>query len=150
MFFLLQMSALKSANKELKGMMKTVKIQDIDVFTWLALMFLITFHFVWSFLEYSYVENWFIFHFFQNLQDEMMDLMDVSNEIQESLGRSYSVPDDIDEEELMGGKFIVPYTTVSKKNLSTTNINCKSRYYRILCCFYTFLPVWETIILLVI
>jgi hypothetical protein len=25
------MSALKSANKELKGMMKTVKIQDIDV-----------------------------------------------------------------------------------------------------------------------
>ncbi|KAL6124768.1 hypothetical protein ACLB2K_077278 [Fragaria x ananassa] len=61
------MTALKSANKELKGMMKTVKIQDID-----------------------------------NLQDEMMDLMDVSNEIQETLGRSYSVPDDIDEEELMG------------------------------------------------
>ncbi|KAL6977085.1 hypothetical protein U1Q18_025879 [Sarracenia purpurea var. burkii] len=61
------MSALKSANKELKGMMKTVKIQDID-----------------------------------NLQDEMMDLMDVSTEIQESLGRSYSVPDDLDEEELMG------------------------------------------------
>ncbi|PRQ56089.1 putative Snf7 family protein [Rosa chinensis] len=62
-----EMTALKSANKELKGMMKTVKIQDID-----------------------------------NLQDEMMDLMDVSNEIQETLGRSYSVPDDIDEEELMG------------------------------------------------
>ncbi|KAL6989191.1 hypothetical protein U1Q18_014944 [Sarracenia purpurea var. burkii] len=61
------MSALKSANKELKGMMKTVKIQDID-----------------------------------NLQDEMMDLMDVSHEIQETLGRSYNVPDDIDEEDLMG------------------------------------------------
>lgn len=61
------MTALKSANKELKGMMKTVKIQDID-----------------------------------NLQDEMMDLMDVSNEIQETLGRSYNVPDDIDEEDLMG------------------------------------------------
>ncbi|KAL1546102.1 vacuolar protein sorting-associated protein 60.1-like [Salvia divinorum] len=61
------MSALKSANKELKGMMKTVKIQDID-----------------------------------SLQDEMMDLMDVSNEIQESLGRSYNVPDDIDEDDLMG------------------------------------------------
>ena len=28
-----------------------------------------------------------------------MDLMDMSNEIQESLGRSYNVPDDIDEEE---------------------------------------------------
>ncbi|XP_019079550.2 vacuolar protein sorting-associated protein 60.2 [Vitis vinifera] len=32
----------------------------------------------------------------------MMDLMDISNEIQESLGRSYNVPDDIDEEELLG------------------------------------------------
>ncbi|CAI9302010.1 unnamed protein product [Lactuca saligna] len=65
--YLHEMSALKSANKELKGMMKTVKIQDID-----------------------------------NLQDDMMELMDVSNEIHESLGRSYSVPDDIDEEDLMG------------------------------------------------
>ena len=37
-----------------------------------------------------------------NLQDEMMDLMDVSNEIQETLGRSYNVPDDIDEDDLMG------------------------------------------------
>ncbi|GFS41496.1 SNF7 family protein [Actinidia rufa] len=63
------MSALKSANKELKGMMKTVKIQEID-----------------------------------SLQDEMMDLMDVSNEIQESLGRNYNVPDDIDEEDLMGAQ----------------------------------------------
>ncbi|CAI9268982.1 unnamed protein product [Lactuca saligna] len=46
---LLQMGS----NKELKGLMKTVKIQDID-----------------------------------NLQDEMMDMMDISSEIQESLGRS--------------------------------------------------------------
>lgn len=58
---------MKSANKELKGMMKTVNIQDVD-----------------------------------NLQDELTDLMDVSNEIQETLGRSYGVPDDVDEEELMG------------------------------------------------
>ncbi|CAI9260093.1 unnamed protein product [Lactuca saligna] len=41
------------SNKELKGMMKTVKIQDI-----------------------------------YNFQDEMMDMMDISSEIQESLGRS--------------------------------------------------------------
>lgn len=27
----LQMAAMKSANKELKGMMKTVSIQDVDV-----------------------------------------------------------------------------------------------------------------------
>ncbi|KAK9078702.1 hypothetical protein SSX86_002759 [Deinandra increscens subsp. villosa] len=37
-----------------------------------------------------------------SLQDEMMDMMDISNEVQESLGRSYSVPDDIDEDELLG------------------------------------------------
>lgn len=37
----------------------------------------------------------------------MMDLMDVSNEIQETLGRSYNVPDDIDEDELLGGKITV-------------------------------------------
>lgn len=39
----------------------------------------------------------------QSMQDEMIDMMDISTEIQESLGRSYNVPDDIDEEELMGG-----------------------------------------------
>uniref|UniRef100_A0A7C9CMT3 Uncharacterized protein n=1 Tax=Opuntia streptacantha TaxID=393608 RepID=A0A7C9CMT3_OPUST len=61
------MTALKAANKDLKGMMKTVKINEID-----------------------------------NLQDEMMDLMDMSTEIQETLGRSYAVPDDIDEDDLMG------------------------------------------------
>ncbi|KAL6521773.1 hypothetical protein OROGR_018342 [Orobanche gracilis] len=58
------MSALKSENKDLKGMMKNVNIQDC-------------------------------------LQDEMLDLMDVSSEIQESLGRSYNLPDDIDEDELL-------------------------------------------------
>ncbi|GJX96568.1 vacuolar protein sorting-associated protein 60.2-like protein [Tanacetum coccineum] len=61
------MSALKAANKEIKGMMMLVKIQDI-----------------------------------YNLKDEMMDMTDISNEIQESLGRSYSVPDDIDEDDLLG------------------------------------------------
>ena len=35
------------------------------------------------------------------LNDEMADLMDQSAEIQETLGRNYNVPDDIDEEELM-------------------------------------------------
>lgn len=40
----------------------------------------------------------------QRMQDEMMDLMDRSNEVQESLGRNYNVPDDIDEEDLLGGR----------------------------------------------
>lgn len=93
------MAAMKSANKELKGMMKTVKIQDIDVWSC---------HQVYAFL---FIKScFFSIHYFllaQSMQDEMMDLMDVSTEIQESLGRSYNVPDDIDEEELMGGKTIL-------------------------------------------
>lgn len=36
------------------------------------------------------------------LQDDMLDFLDYSNEIQETLGRSYGVPDDIDDDELMG------------------------------------------------
>ncbi|KAI9714258.1 MAG: hypothetical protein M1820_000217 [Bogoriella megaspora] len=36
----------------------------------------------------------------ERLQDEMEDLMDMGNDIQESLSRSYGVPEDIDEEEL--------------------------------------------------
>ena len=35
------------------------------------------------------------------LSDEMADLMGVSADIQESLGRSYAVPDGIDEDELL-------------------------------------------------
>tara|TARA_B110000977_G_scaffold4297_1_gene6008 strand:+ start:3857 stop:4441 length:585 start_codon:yes stop_codon:yes gene_type:complete len=36
------------------------------------------------------------------LNDEMADLMDQHTEIQDVLGRNYNVPEDIDEEELMG------------------------------------------------
>ena len=36
------------------------------------------------------------------LSDEMADLMSVSADIQDALGRNYSVPDDINEEELLG------------------------------------------------
>jgi charged multivesicular body protein 5 len=36
----------------------------------------------------------------ERLQDEMADLMDVGNEIQESLSSAYGVPDEVDEEEL--------------------------------------------------
>ncbi|KMZ56556.1 putative Charged multivesicular body protein [Zostera marina] len=60
------MSSLKSANKELKGIMKTVNISDID-----------------------------------GMQDQLMDFVEESTEIQESLGRTYNVPDYIDEDELL-------------------------------------------------
>ncbi len=36
----------------------------------------------------------------ERLQDEMADLMDVGNDIQESLARSYDIPEDVDESEL--------------------------------------------------
>lgn len=38
----------------------------------------------------------------QKMQDEMMYLVNHSSEIQETLSRSYGVPDDLDEE-LLGG-----------------------------------------------
>ncbi|GAN06111.1 charged multivesicular body protein 5 [Mucor ambiguus] len=39
------------------------------------------------------------------LQDEMEDLMEQANEVQETLGRSYNLPDDIDEDDLEAGEF---------------------------------------------
>jgi charged multivesicular body protein 5 len=36
----------------------------------------------------------------EKLQDEMADLMDMGNDIQESISRSYDVPDEVDEDEL--------------------------------------------------
>ncbi len=36
------------------------------------------------------------------MTDEMADLMGISADIQDALGRNYAVPDDIDEEELLG------------------------------------------------
>ena len=41
------------------------------------------------------------------LNDEMADLMDYSNEIQETMGRNYNIPDDIDEDELLGREGLV-------------------------------------------
>ncbi|EAS36162.1 SNF7 family protein [Coccidioides immitis RS] len=36
----------------------------------------------------------------ERLQDEMQDLMDIGNEIQDSISRSYDIPEDVDEAEL--------------------------------------------------
>lgn len=36
----------------------------------------------------------------ERMQDEMADLMEMGNEIQETMGRSYDVPEDVDEAEL--------------------------------------------------
>jgi hypothetical protein len=37
----------------------------------------------------------------------MEDLIEQANEVQESLGRSYGVPDQIDEDELQAGQYII-------------------------------------------
>lgn len=39
------------------------------------------------------------------MHDEMEDMLERANEIQESLGRSYAVPDELDEDDLEAGKF---------------------------------------------
>lgn len=36
----------------------------------------------------------------ERMQDEMQDLMEMGNDIQESMSRSYDVPEDVDEAEL--------------------------------------------------
>ncbi|KAE8350666.1 Snf7 family [Aspergillus coremiiformis] len=36
----------------------------------------------------------------ERMQDEMADLMDIGNEIQESISRAYDIPEDVDEAEL--------------------------------------------------
>ena len=36
-----------------------------------------------------------------NMQDEMAEMMEISNEINDALGRTYDVPEDIDEDDLM-------------------------------------------------
>lgn len=44
----------------------------------------------------------------QGMQDQLMDFVEESTEIQESLGRTYNVPDYIDEDELLSGKSRYP------------------------------------------
>ncbi|KAG1666783.1 hypothetical protein FOA52_004619 [Chlamydomonas sp. UWO 241] len=39
--------------------------------------------------------------FIDKMQDDMFDMMDMANEINEAMGRSYAVPDDVDESDLM-------------------------------------------------
>ncbi|RIB18162.1 Snf7 family [Gigaspora rosea] len=41
----------------------------------------------------------------EGVQDDMEDLMEQANEIQETLGRTYGLPEDIDEEELEAGTY---------------------------------------------
>ena len=42
----------------------------------------------------------------QNLQDEMEDMLELAGEVQETLGRAYGLPDDVDEDDLEAGQFV--------------------------------------------
>jgi charged multivesicular body protein 5 len=44
-------------------------------------------------------------NFIKQIHYDMEDMLDQANEIQESLGRSYAVPDEIDEADLEAGMF---------------------------------------------
>lgn len=45
-----------------------------------------------------------------SIQDDMQDLIESATEVQETLGRSYGVPDEIDEADLEAGMFDSPYS----------------------------------------
>ncbi|KAG8218565.1 Snf7-domain-containing protein [Butyriboletus roseoflavus] len=53
----------------------------------------------------------------ENMHYDMEDLLEQANEIQESLGRSYAVPDELDEADLEAGKFF-----------SSCCISCRLKY----------------------
>ena len=83
--------AMQTANKEMKKQYKNVNLDKIDV----SLDVTIT-H-----VEYSFIRlTMYLLSTIQQLQDEMEDLIDQANEVQESLGRSYNLPEDVDEEDL--------------------------------------------------
>jgi hypothetical protein len=42
----------------------------------------------------------------------MEDLMEQANEVQETLGRSYNLPDDIDEDDLEAGKKLFKHYSI--------------------------------------
>ena len=39
----------------------------------------------------------------QDMQDEMEDMLELANEVQETLGRAYGLPEDVDEDDLEAG-----------------------------------------------
>jgi len=43
----------------------------------------------------------------QDLQDDMADMLEIANEVQDTLGRTYGMPDDIDEADLDAGLLLL-------------------------------------------
>lgn len=79
--------AMKVANKEMRKQYGKIDIDKIEV----RLPCI-------PFSTLNWPLDW------QSMHYDMEDLLEQANEIQESLGRSYAVPDEIDEADLEAGK----------------------------------------------
>jgi charged multivesicular body protein 5 len=83
--------AMKLANKELRKQYGKIDIDKIEV----CLVFSCTIN---GSMDFS-----------QNMHYDMEELIEQANEIQESLGRSYAVPDEIDEADLEAGTICITF-----------------------------------------
>ena len=81
--------AMKIANKELKKQYGKIDIDKIEVE-------------LYSLMHYS--KRLTLGRCLQSIHYDMEDLLEQANEIQESLSRSYAVPDELDEADLEAGK----------------------------------------------
>lgn len=92
---------MKIGAKEMKKAYKDVKLDQIDVRLFYFPSYFST-AYVWVFV------NKYIICLpvnFQDLQDQLEDMMDEANEVQEALSRSYGTPD-IDEDDLEAGTLV--------------------------------------------
>ena len=53
------------------------------------------------------------FNWVQNLHDDMEDMLEMANEVGETLGRAYGLPDDVDEDDLEAGRCVLKDKTRS-------------------------------------
>jgi charged multivesicular body protein 5 len=98
--------AMKVANKEMKKQYKGIDIDKIEV------------------SGIGILRADLVLIIFQSIHYDMEDLIEQANEIQESLGRSYGVPDEVDEADLQAGQFacsdcIIAFITDPRSQSST-------------------------------
>lgn len=79
---------MQQANKELRKQYGKIDIDKIEVFHLQWMLVIVVIHGV-----------------FQSVHYDMEDLLEQANEIQDALGRSYAVPDELDEADLQAGQY---------------------------------------------
>lgn len=85
--------AMRVANKEMKKQYKGIDIDKIEVCNCCQPR-----------IFTSSLSSCLTFQRYQSIHYDMEDLIEQANEIQESLGRSYGVPDEVDEADLQAGE----------------------------------------------